>query len=204
MALPTPEQREAAEALLNRALALDPQATARLAALAGKSIRFECSQPVVDVVLQIGDGTISLLPPGNGKPTCHLSGDLAAYTRLLAADDKAVALVNAGFTLQGESQLLIDLQMILASIDFEWGATGPAYWIGKLTRSTWGWLKESQPAVTRTAQEFILQEARLSPQKEEMAEFTRAVAELEESTDRLLVKLHRLRQRLPESPGGAA
>ena len=72
------------------------------------------------------------------------------------------------------------------------------------TRSTWGWLKESQPAVTRTAQEFILQEARLSPQKEEMAEFTRAVAELEESTDRLLVKLHRLRQRLPESPGGAA
>ncbi len=39
---------------------------------------------------------------------------------------------------------------------------------------------------------------------DELAEFTRAVTELEESTDRLLVKLHRLRQRLPESPGGAA
>ncbi len=194
-------QLKALEKLINQALTLDPSAQTELLLLAGKSIQIECTEPVLQVVITISSDGILLDPFEQQTVNSHLTGDLSAFTELLGAQDKVATLINGNLRLQGDSQLLMNVQKILQGIDLDWEfqlakliGDLPAHFIGKMSRDTLAWLRATQPVFMRHLQEFILEEAQLSPTKMEIEQFIDTVQNLVEKTERLEARMMRIKQ----------
>lgn len=187
--------------VINRALQLDSQAGQRMQQLSGKRLRLTCTEPAMDVLIAI-DGASIALTPGDSKADavdCHLTGSLSAFIDLLGADDKAAAIINGDLTLQGNSQLLLDLYDTLQQTDLDWEyhlarliGDIPAHFIGSLGRDSWSWLQQSRPVFTRHLQEFLLEEVQLSPSQSEMDSFVEGVQDLALQVDRLAARIRRL------------
>lgn len=202
MSFPSERQLKAIEAIINQAIKLDPLARQRLEKLAGKRFRIESTEPVADVLIEIDEQTISIIPPDDQPVTSHLTGDLSAFTKLMSADDKAAALINADLRLQGDSQLLIELQEILSHMEFDWEyhlaqhiGDLPAHMIGKVGRNSANWIKHTQPVFMRHLKEYILEEAKLSPSKSELDGFITMIQNLDEQVERLEAKINRIKNR---------
>ena len=194
-------QLKALELLINQALRLDPSTQQQLQRLTNKSILIECTDPAVKVVITLGNDFIELQSFQDQKITSHLTGNLAAFSELLTAEDKVAALINGNLRLQGDSHLLMELQKILLNLDLDWEyqlakliGDLPAHWLGKLSRDTYNWLKATQPVFMRHLQEFIIEEAKLSPTKQEMEQFITEVQDTLQRVERLEARLVRLKQ----------
>ena len=194
-------QLKALELLVNQALKLDPATREQMLRLSGKSIGIECTEPALEIVILIHNDAIELQAFSGQKATSHLTGNLAAFSELLTAEDKVAALINGNLRLQGDSQLLMELQKILQNLDLDWEfqlakliGDLPAHWLGKLSRDTLGWLKATQPVFMRHLQEFIVEEAQLSPTRQEIEQFINAVQDTVQSVERLEAKITRLKQ----------
>lgn len=193
-------QLKALEKLVNQALVLDPAAREQLQLLAGKSVHIECTEPILHVVIGITDNGILLDPYEQQIVSSHLTGDLSAFTELLGAQDKVATLINGNLRLQGDSQLLMNVQKILQGIELDWEfhlakiiGDLPAHWLGKLSRDSIAWLRSTQPVFMRHLQEFILEEAQLSPTRMEIEQFIDAIQSLVEKTERIEARLGRIK-----------
>ncbi|NRB37038.1 MAG: SCP2 sterol-binding domain-containing protein [Pseudomonadales bacterium] len=211
-ALVNQAQLNVLQLLINKALKLDPLAQQRLNALAQKSLRIQCNEPDIDIVILVENESITLhvseLYLNNDETekksvTCHLSGNLSAYSKLLSEDDKAAALINSDLRLQGDSSLLMELEKIVSQVELDWEyhlakliGDLPAHFIGKRGRQSWYFLRATQPIFMRHLQEFILEEAQLCPNKLEMEQFIESVQSIEERSDRLQARIQRLQKRL--------
>ena len=194
--------------VINRALALDPLASARLQTLSGQCLRIECSEPPLDIVIDITGNGIALrtAQAAAGEPVhAHLRGRLSDFVKLLGADDKAAAIINSDLHLHGNSQLLQQLADILQPIDLDWEyhlarliGDLPAHLLGKLGRDSWHWLQQSRPVFARHLQEFVLEEAALSPGRAELDAFVDDVQALMLRSERLAARIARLRDSLPQ------
>lgn len=212
LSIASQQQLNVIQVLVNKALKLDPLSQPRLQALAGKSLRIQCNEPTLDIVIAVNDESIDLITSesflqsdeGEKKSvSCHLSGDLSAYSKLFSAEDKAAALINSSLRLQGDSSLLIELDQIISHVELDWEyhlakliGDMPAHIIGQNSRKSWQFLRSSQPVFMRHLQEYILEEAQLCPNKLEMEQFIEAVQSADESTDKLQARIQRLQTKL--------
>lgn len=218
------KQLTVVQGLVNQALKLDPLAQQRLQALAGKSLRLQCTQPEIDIVIAITAESIGIYPSQDyiqtrstpsatereqklaSKMSCHLSGDFNAFSKLLMAEDKAAALINTDLRLQGDSALLIELEQILGHIELDWEfhlakiiGDMPAHFIGQKSRQGWQFLRNNQPVFKRHLQEFILEEARLTPNKIEMDDFIESVQNIDQRVERLQARIQRITRQLQKN-----
>jgi ubiquinone biosynthesis protein UbiJ len=198
---PSESQLKTLEALIHQALKLDPALQQQLKSLAGKSIHIECKDPKAEVVIVINANNIYLETLQAQKITSHLTGDFIAFAQLLSAEDKVSTLINGDLRLQGDSQVLVELQKILQSIDIDWEfqlakliGDMPAHFLGKLSRDGISWLRSTQPIFMRHLQEFVLEEAKLSPTKQELDAFIHSIQSVRERVERIEAKLSRLKQ----------
>ena len=192
-------QRKALVLVINQALKLDPAARQRLQKLSGKRLRIECVEPPVDLIIAIDADSIALLPVDEQAVDSHLRGTLSAFVKLISSEDRAAGIINSDVQLRGSSQLLIELQAIFEQLDLDWEyqlaqmlGDLPAHLIGKLHRESRHWLKQGQPLFMRHLQEFILEEARLSPRLAELESFIAEVQSLRQRSERLEARIQRL------------
>ncbi len=196
--------------IANKALQLDPLSLQRLQQLEGKSLRLQCKEPALDVVISVANASLYLGSWAESSErfesstvSCHLIGDLSAYSKLLSAEDKAAALINADLRLIGDSALLIDLEKILSSLELDWEyhlarivGDVPAHLLGQRARRGWQFFRSAQPVFTRHLQEFVLEEAQLCPDQLEVEAFIEQTQDLSEKTERLQARIKRLQNRL--------
>ncbi|MCY4044851.1 MAG: SCP2 sterol-binding domain-containing protein [Cellvibrionales bacterium] len=199
------EQLNALQSLINQALKLDQRAQSRLKDFDGQSIRLSITNPQMDFVIAVRDETIALnsyafwAEANSVPPTTHLSGDLSAFVQLLSADDKAAALINLDVKVQGDSQLLIKLQSILAQIGIDWEfhlskliGDIPAHLLGEFSRKATGWVKAIHPQMTRQLKEFMTEETAMLPTESEFNRYVDEIQALNLRLDRLEAKTKRL------------
>ncbi len=198
----------AAEGALNRALALDPQGRARLGQLAGRVFALRCTAPPVDVYLQPLAEGIRLMGAWDGPVTTSIRGEAADFAELATAADPAATLINGGLALAGDSAPLIELQTLLRGLDIDWEAPlvdalgdVAGHQVAQLLRGTVRWGRQAGASLGRQLEEFIHEEARLSPPRLELEDFFREVQELELRVERLGSRTARLRKRLQQLRG---
>jgi ubiquinone biosynthesis protein UbiJ len=198
----------ALEAAINRALALSPGSTAELALLDDCVFAFHCTAPSVDFYLHPGTGSIRLTGVHQGPVTTSITGDASDFAELASSGDPAATLINGGLSLEGNSAPFIELQQILATLDMDWEAPLVAslgdvagHQLAQLLRHAFSWSKQASTGLTRQLEEFIHEEARLSPPRLEVEDFYRDVQELGLRVDRLESRTTRLRLRLQKIRG---
>jgi ubiquinone biosynthesis protein UbiJ len=199
------EQLKALQGLINQTLKLDKRAQSRLRDFDGQSIHLSITNPPMDFVISVSQEAIGLNTfehwsmTTDLQPTTHLSGDLSSFIQLLSADDKAAALINLDLKVQGDSQLLIKLQSILAQIGIDWEfhlskfiGDIPAHLIGKFSRKTSHWAKTIHPQVVRQLKEFVTEEIALMPTESDFNQYVDDIQALNLRLDRLEAKTKRL------------
>jgi ubiquinone biosynthesis accessory factor UbiJ len=195
----------ALESTLNRALELAPGSQEALAELGEGVFALHCTAPPLDVYLQPGADGIRLMGVYDGPISTSVRGAASDFTELATAADPAATLINGQLELSGDSAPLIELQKILAGLDIDWEAPlvstlgdVAGHQLAQALRSAYGWGRQASTGLHRQLEEFIHEEARLSPPRLELEDFYRDVQALELRVERLQSRTDRLRKRLQQ------
>jgi ubiquinone biosynthesis protein UbiJ len=198
----------ALEAALSRALALSPHSKADLAQLEDCVFALHCTAPAMSIYLHPGAQGMRLTGFHRGPVTTSIRGKAADFTELATASDPTATLINGGLELEGDSAPLIELQHILAGLDMDWEAPlvdslgdVAGHQLAQVLRHAFAWGKQASASLTRQLEEFVHEEARLSPPRLEVEDFYHDVQELGMRVDRLESRAERLRQRLQKLRG---
>ena len=193
------------EGLINRALTLAPRASAELAELEDCVFALECTSPLLDIYLQPGRGKVRLMGIYDGPVTTRVRGAAADFTELAASDDPAASLINGALELEGDSAPLVELQQILGTLDIDWEAPlvdtlgdVVGHQLAEVLRAGFSWGRETRGSLERQLEEFIHEEARLSPPRLELDDFYGDVQELSLRVERLESRSRRLRQKIAQ------
>jgi ubiquinone biosynthesis protein UbiJ len=195
----------ALEAALNRALQLAPGTRAELAQLDDCVFALHCTAPPLDVYLQPGANDIRLMGLYEGPVTTSVRGEASDFAELATATDPTATLINGKLELDGDSAPLIQLQQILSGLDMDWEAPlvdtlgdVAGHQLARMLRDAFSWGRQASNSLARQLNEFIHEEARLSPPRLEVEDFYRDVQELGQRVERLTSRTRRLRQRLQQ------
>ena len=208
--MPDPTLHTAALAALevaaNRALALSEQGTAVLEPLTGSVFAFHCTTPELDFYLHLETGGVRLTGVYEGAVTARITGSASDFSELAASEDAAATLINGNLTLEGNSAPLIEFQHILSDLDIDWEAPlvsslgdVAGHQIAEILRSAFSWGRQASSGLARQVEEFIHEEARLSPPKLEVEDFFRDIADLVMRVDRLQSRVERISRKLKKS-----
>lgn len=193
----------ALERAANTALDLSPHSRCELAALDEVVIGIECTRPVFSVYLQpTRDGGIRLMGHYDGELATRVRGSGSDFAELANSADPTATLINGGLELRGSSAPLIALQGVIAGLDIDWEAPLVAtlgdvagHQLAQLLRSLFGWGRHAGSSLTRQLDEFIHEEARLTPPRAEVEDFYADIHTLTQQVDRLQSRLQRARAR---------
>ncbi len=188
------------EVALNAVLQLDPASREALTALEGRVLQIRCTEPLLTVYLLPGK-TPRLQTQCEHKPETVLEGRAADLLALFFAEDRGQALINSPVTLKGNSQLLMDIQALLADInpDFERPLSRligdvAAHELGRGLRHGLGIGKRLAGSLSRSLGDYLHEEARLAPTAGEVDDFIEGVQQLKQDTERLAERIHRLKR----------
>ena len=191
----------ALETAVNRALALDSMALRALAPLQDQVFRLECTSPALDLYLMPTAEGLRLMGHWEGDCVTAIRGSASDFAELAGASDPAAALINGGLALEGDSAPLIELQKILAGLELDWEAPlvegfgdVVGHQLAEALRGLFGWGRQASQGLTRQLEEFIHEEARLSPSRAEVEDFYGDLEQLNLRLDRLEARLARLQR----------
>jgi ubiquinone biosynthesis protein UbiJ len=210
MAGPDPALHTAAiaglELAVNRALQLDRVAARRLGELEGQVFRLQCTQPAVDFFLLPEPGRVRLVGFHDGDVTTAIKGTARDFAELATASDPAAALINGNIELEGDSGPLMDLQRNLSRLELDWEAPlvealgdVVGHQLAEALRGLFGWGRQAGQSVLRQLEEFIHEEARLSPSREEVEDFYDDLEHLNQRVERLFARARRLSATMKEA-----
>ncbi len=195
----------AVERVVNQALELAPAGRKRLNELSDCVFALHCTAPPLEVYLQPGDGRVRLMGFYDGPVTASVRGVASDFAELVTAADPTAALINGNLELKGDSAPLIELQKIITALDIDWEAPlvdalgdVAGHQLAQLLRGAYGWGRQASSSLGRQLDEFIHEEARLTPPRLEMEDFFRDVQQLGLRVDRLESRARRLRKRLQQ------
>ena len=140
-----------------------------------------------------------------GPVTTRVKGSAADFTELTTSEDPAATLINGGLELEGDSAALLELQQVLGTLDIDWEAPlvdglGDVlgHQLAEILRATFSWGGQTRVSLERQLEEFIHEEARLSPPRLELDDFYSDVQELSLRVERLESRSRRLRQKIEQ------
>ncbi len=193
----------ALESAINRAIRLDNSAVARLTPLRDTLFHIECTAPEVDVYLQAEDDGLRLMGVHPGPVTTAVRGTAADFAELATAPDPAATLINGALALEGDSAPLIELQKTISQLDLDWEAPlvrtlgdVAGHQLAELMRGIFDWGQQASDSFMRQLEEFIHEEARVTPPRQELEDFYRDVQDLELRLERLQSRVSRLARRV--------
>ena len=193
---PTPIGALAAvlEKAVDQTLRYDPGTRTALSQLAGKVIALEAQLPPLTIYLcpqPAGtEPALRVQTHFEGQVDTHLTGSLPAMLMLCLGDRSSLA--GSGVRVSGDSGLLNRLQDILRHLDIDWeepvtdvlGNT-LGHSVAQLLRRQVGGLAELTKKTQAVAGEYITEELKAAPSREELEAFYDDVDALRSDLDRL-------------------
>ncbi len=187
------------EELINRYLRLEPEAIAELGGLRGKEIAVEARDLELGLVLCIAEDGIHFTTRMDASPDAVVSGAPLTLMRMLVSED-ASPLVSAGdIAITGDEELVERVRSLVRRVDVDWeeqlgGYLGEplARRLGNIARDARRWRRRGGKTLAEDLRIFLVEELRLVPNQEEVAEYNSATDRLSEDVDRLERRIQRL------------
>ena len=194
------------EQLLNQAIRLDPEAPARLVPLHGRVIRLELVGLGLSILLIPEPGGMQLLSRFEGEPDCTLRGTPLDLARMRSSRESADQLFSGAVEIEGDSGLARQFGEFLSALDIDWEEqlsrlTGDviAHEVGNLARGLFSWGRQLRRTSGMNLQEYLQEELRLLPSRNEIESFLADVDQLRDDVERLSARLDRLQRQLADS-----
>ncbi|WP_018014320.1 ubiquinone biosynthesis accessory factor UbiJ [Teredinibacter turnerae] len=191
------------EKVINSALRYDPGTRAAIGRLPSKTLGIVSTSPAFECHIRATGDQLRFTTFAATAPDVELRGDLRDILSLVFT--ASTSLANTGVTVKGQIGLLADYQRCFANIDIDWedalaNAIGsfPAHLVAQLGRDVASRWIPNREYSARRIQEFITEELRAVPAREEIQIFGEHVNQLRQGVDRLQLRLDKLSQRRPK------
>ncbi|KAA6187427.1 sterol-binding protein [Thiohalocapsa marina] len=192
----------AVQTAVNAVLGLDPEGAARLAAIQGRVLRLELAGFGTRVCVVPGKATLMLYGNYQAEPDCTVRGSAAALLGMALAEHREDSVFSGDVEISGDNALAQTLGEILQGLDIDWQellskAVGDvvAEGIARQARDADRWARRSADTLTRNLGEWLQEEARMLPARDELQGFLDAVDTLRDDTERLAARVDRLAAR---------
>jgi len=177
-------------------LALDQQTLARLAALSGKVIKIEFSDWNATLYLFPGADGIQLQNYYEGEVDATIKGSPISLLRMSVAREEKTAEIAKEMSITGDVELAQTLNHILQQIEIDWeevlsrcvGDT-LAHQMSKVFQSFKQWKKSTLISIRRNVADYLQEESRQLPAKQEVEDFFADIAELQHDVARLEARI---------------
>lgn len=203
----TPQFAAALEVLLNRYLALDPEAAAGLSALAGKCIALEMQGLGVTLYLCLSDTGVRLTRGLESAPDATVSGAPFTLLRMLLVADPSALVFAGDVTIAGDNGLVQRFRNLVRGADVDWEeqlaklmGDPLAHALGNRMRDLGRWGRSSADTLLADLAELFTEEAGIVPQRAEVGEFLDQVDVLRDDVERLQQRVRRLAVQQMDTP----
>lgn len=194
---------EGLEQAINGLVALDPVAHSALAKLHGKRIELGLKGFGISLFFVPGaNGHVQILGSVEGQPDASLVGSPLDLLRSRDPIDGAAQLFGGRVTITGDSGLAHQFGAILGGLDIDWEEqlsrlSGDliAHKAGQFVRESKSYASQQAAQFEQNLSEYLVEEARLLPHPEEVAEFVQQVDQVREHFDRLQARLEQLERK---------
>jgi len=194
----------AAEAALNRYIALDPEGTRGFEPIYGRICSIQIEGIGTHLTLIPGPDRIQVFGNYDAKPDCLIRGAPLALVRMMTATRKDEQIRSGAVHIEGDTAVAQALSDALAALDVDWEeqlaqvlGDPVANQIGRALRSAQEWGDRTSHAVRANLKEYLEEESRLLPSRYELDEFLDQVDDLRDDVDRLAERVRRLADRVP-------
>jgi ubiquinone biosynthesis protein UbiJ len=195
----------ALEALLDRALALDPASRERLAPLEGRHIELIWAPADLGLRLTVADGRVAV-GPRQGAADLSLAGTLVGFARL-AFPERAGALPPGKVQMAGDADLARTIGQLAqgfepdleAALGRVLGDTRGAI-VATTLREAFSWARRSASTLAEDGADYLKEEARDLPAHDEVEAFHADVDRLRDDVERLAARLARVKDGLERGP----
>ncbi|MGY4878502.1 ubiquinone biosynthesis accessory factor UbiJ [Vreelandella aquamarina] len=196
------------ERTLNGLLARDPAAPGRLESLAGSRLLIRLEQPSLALLMVFHPAGIDLLRAEDVDETSadavvELSPD--TLSEWISGRSVERLMFEGKLSVRGRIQLLEATQELLTDLDIDWEGElarwlgdAPAHSLAEGLRRAARWGLRARNELMADVSEYVFEEAKLLPGRQQRDVLRDHLSELEVSTDRLEARLNRLHRRLTE------
>lgn len=187
------------EIAVNRVLALDPAAPARLAQLEGKTLAVELRGLALTAYFLFARERINVLGEFAGEPDARIVGTPLSLARIALADAGPQALFGQEVELRGNVDVARRAKAVLDSLDIDWEeqlasvtGDGVAHQVGNVVREVLGWGNALLSTLSQDVSEYLREESNVLPDESEVRAYMAAVDNLRSDADRLSLRVQRL------------
>ncbi|MFT4059812.1 MAG: SCP2 sterol-binding domain-containing protein [Legionella sp.] len=184
---------KALQKAINKALLLDERMPEKLHALDNKTLEMIIAPLNVNFFIHFKNGEIQLLDRFDGHADTVVHSSPIGFIRLsLLPASKARSLFNDKIRMTGDAELGQQVKKLFDEMDIDWEGhlahfTGDvvAHQIGNLVRKGRDFKKHFSDSMRQNMSEYLQEELRVTPSKNELEDFFAEVDELSLSVERL-------------------
>ena len=196
----------AVEGAINGVLALDPEGAQRLMPIQGRVLLVELTGFGTRIHVVPGDSGVLLYGAYDAEPDCTVRGTPAALLRMALSENREDPVFEGAIEIDGDNRVAQTLGEVFQGLDIDWEellskAFGDtlAHRIGVQARSTGQWARRTSEMLTQDIREYLQEEGRLLPGREEMRDFLNDVDRVRDDVERLEARIERLASRQPKT-----
>lgn len=183
------------ERALRRYLQLDPDTLNHMAALTGKVIKVEITEPNISMFLFPDAKGISVRSQCEQEADACIRGSLFILLYASSSSEEAVKLRNE-IELSGDIELAHKFSQILQQrhVDWEeplsrWIGDTAAHKLGNIVRSANRWRRQASNNLCENVTEYLQEGLSIVPAREEVEDFFSDIYQLRDDVERLAAKL---------------
>lgn len=198
----------AAQALVNRTLALDPEGAARLAKVQGRVLRVELIGLGLHLYVVPEGAGLGLFGDYAAEPDCSVRATPAALLSMVLAEHREDEVFSGAVQIDGDNGLAQTIGEVFKGLDIDWEEqlatiTGDsvAHQIGNQARAGSRWAKRSGQTLQTDLREYLIEEGRFIPSEMELQGFLDGVDRLRDDVDRLEARVERLARQRSQGAG---
>ncbi|EKF76124.1 hypothetical protein A11A3_01480 [Alcanivorax hongdengensis A-11-3] len=197
------------ERAINTALRSDPATAERLAVHAGRLVAIEVTLPPLAVFALIVEDGVELYHRSDAQADVSVSGNPVDLAAVLLDWRTRPGLIGGPVAINGNRELLQDLQELARELQIDWGAllepiTGSelAQQLDSGARRLFGWARQAASRLGEQLGDYMANESGLTPSRRDVYEFGQDVDELRMDVDRLEARIRQLRNRMTPTEEG--
>ncbi len=194
------------ERTVNAVLARDPASSSRLSRLAGQRLLLRLERPSLTLLLGFHAQGVDLMRQEEGHESeadAVIELDAETLGELLGGEPMERLMFQGKLAMRGRVHLLEEARDLFLDLDLDWEAE-LARWVGDIPahslaeglRRLARWGLRAHEEMRADIAEYVFEEARLLPGRQQFENLRDHLTELEVAADRLEARLARLRRRL--------
>ena len=189
------------DAAINRYLALDPGSPAKIAALDGKVLEVMLKELDVPLYLRVSEQHVDVLPGCEDTVHSTMRASIISLIKMGLSQDSGEGVIGADIDMSGDMETGRRFHDLLKNADIDWEEilaqyTGDilAHKIGNSVRAVSRWGQNTIDTLSRDLSEYLQEESRQLPSRNEIAQYLENVDRLRLSVDRAEARIRQLQK----------